>query len=293
MRRATHALAQVADFSARPAACASPTRRRARELRSAARAAVHEAIERYCAAFHDPSRLFWARAGDDPRFLSGPRLPIYSPEQRALAGWPFAAPGGDAEMRWLEGASLVDGGARFVPAAIALVPFQEATAAERIALSTSTGVACGATWADAAARPPRGVRAGRLRDRLAASAVAPRLAAAAGSRLARELDELAGGRGRAALCDLTTDLGAPVVLAVLRARRRGAPSITVGAAAALSRTEAARKAIVEAVSDAARLDEQLRQAPEWTAAPGFGNVRAFEITAACTPIPGGSPSSTS
>jgi len=67
-----------------------------------------------------------------------------------------------------------------------------------------------------------------------------------------------------------------VVLAVLRARRRGAPSITVGAAAALSRTEAARKAIVEAVSDAARLDEQLRQAPEWTAAPGFGNVRAFE-----------------
>jgi len=138
-----HALAQVADFSALPCGVRVADTGGARgELRSArgppstrrsSGTALRFTTRHACSG---PGR----RRSPLPQRPAPADLFARAARARRVAG---RGAGRRREMRWLEGASLVDGGARFVPAAIALVPFQEATAAERIALSTSTGVACG------------------------------------------------------------------------------------------------------------------------------------------------------
>jgi ribosomal protein S12 methylthiotransferase accessory factor len=238
--------------------------------------ALFEAIERYCPAIVDETRLVRAAAGDDPRFVRGD---MFSAAQYASPGFPFRPLGADAVVHWVEGRSLVDDGARFVPAPFVYLPWKPRSRDELLGPNTSTGTAAGPSreWACIG-----GLLEVCERDAFAITWLArlsmPRLVPVAGTRIARRLAKLIAGDARVDFVDLTNDLGAPVVLAVHRRPLRGRPLVTVGAAACASRARAATKALFEAAGQYARLREMASHGgtPAWRPRPDFSDVIEFE-----------------
>jgi ribosomal protein S12 methylthiotransferase accessory factor len=241
--------------------------------------ALFEAIERYCPAFVDERRVVHRAAGDDPRFLCGPALPRFSAGQYASPDFPFAAVGADAPLPWVEGRSLVDDAARFVPAPLVYMPWRPRTRAELVGPNLSTGTACGPTWEWACLT---GLLEVCERDAFAITWLArmsmPRLVPRRGTRVAARVAALLAPGARVDFVDLTNDLRAPVVLAVHRQALRGRPIVTVGAAACASRARAATKALFEAARQYTRIRELAGSegAPAWRPRPDFADVVEFE-----------------
>jgi len=105
--------------------------------------AVFEAIERYCPAIVDETRLIRCAAAGDPRFVAAP---LFSGAQYASAGFPFRPLRADSDVHWIEGRSLVDAARRFVPAPFVYLPWRPRTRDEILGPNTSTGTACGPSW---------------------------------------------------------------------------------------------------------------------------------------------------
>lgn len=238
--------------------------------------ALFEAIERYCPAFVDETRLVLRAAGDDPGFVRGD---VFSDAQYASPGFPFCPLRADASVHWVEGRSLVDGSARFVPAPFVYLPWKPRSRDELLGPNTSTGTAAGPTWEWACLG---GLLEVCERDAFAITWLArlarPRLMPVPGTRIARRLASLIAGDARVDFVDLTNDFGVPVVLAVHRRPLHRRPLVTVGAAACASRARAATKALFEATGQYARLRELSGPdgAPAWRPRPDFSDVIEFE-----------------
>jgi ribosomal protein S12 methylthiotransferase accessory factor len=238
--------------------------------------AVFEAIERYCPAIVDETRLVRRAAGGDPRFVRGD---LFSDAQYASPGFPFRPLRADASVHWVEGRSLVDGRARFVPAPFVYLPWKPRSRDEVLGPNTSTGTAAGPTWEWACLG---GLLEVCERDAFAITWLTrlamPRLVPVPGTRIARRLANLIAGDARVDFADLTNDFGVPVVLAVHRRPLHGRPLVTVGAAACASRARAATKALFEAAGQYARIRELTGPdgTPTWRPQPDFSDVIEFE-----------------
>lgn len=248
------------------------------DLQGAVAASLFEAVERYAAAFVDHRRLVLAKPRPGGPFLMGDELPLFTDAQYDQPRFPFRRLTPDSEIYWVEARSLRTGARAFVPAICVFIPYEPTSPAEWLGPCTSTGMASGTNRARAVAG---GLFEVCERDafmilwyhRLSL----PRLRVDPASTLGLWVARLAERRGaNVTFVNMTNDLRVPAVLAVLESRLHGKRLLTMGASAKPTLSEAAEKALLEAISDARRLrDMMAAQREPWRPAPGFTNVVDF------------------
>lgn len=221
---------------------------------------IFEGLERYAGAHIDYSRLVWSRATSD-RFLCGDRYPLYADWQYAQPDWPFRPLTADNELYWARGTSLFDLETRFVPAGLVYVPYLPAAAGDNLALSTSSGMAAGRTREEAQLS---GLLETIERDAFMIMWLnglsMPILQLAPDCPTRAQIEARLRHSGAACtFVDLTTDIGIPVVMAVMRHRAYGHELTTLGLSAKPDWPGAALKAFFEASSSYERIRFQLEQ----------------------------------
>ncbi len=218
--------------------------------RAAIAKAHGEAVERYCAAMFRYDDLTWSRYRD----LSEPATPpdtfaLYSAGQCDVPGFPWRRFDDESPVAWVRGRSLVTGERVLVPAAFVYVPYhyQRSRQDTPIAQPISTGLACGASLADATlAALCEVVERDAFTIMWQARMGRPRIPV---DNLTSELLELVE-RYRSVgltvhLADISTDVACPVVLSVAEGFASTSPAVAVAAAAHPDPTVAARKSLEE------------------------------------------------
>ena len=112
--------------------------------------AVGESIERYCSGFYDEDALVF----DSWQNIKGPALrpddfALFSAQQYATPGFPFAPFGRQTRLRWIQGHSLMKDRATWVPASLVFIPYGRAGGEPALDDLISTGLACGTSYASA------------------------------------------------------------------------------------------------------------------------------------------------
>jgi ribosomal protein S12 methylthiotransferase accessory factor len=245
-------------------------------------ACIGEAVERYAAGLVRSGAIRAARAGDLEGAVVPPdRFALFSREQyrRWPRRFPFAPWTSGLRCGWVEARSLTRARTAWVPAAFVFQPYRRFPGELPIAPGLSTGLACGSSVTDATVRALCEVIE---RDAVALAWLCgiapPRLvldpaALGAGARrLVGELEER-GFRWRA--FDLTTDLGVPVVAALIEGHSPVGNVVSFGSAAHARREEALTKALVEAAHCRIYVKSLLRAEPGWRAGRQFERVRTF------------------
>ena len=220
-----------------------------------------EAAERYSAGRWDWDELTYATRGQLTGRSIDPRdLVLYRPEHYSAVKYaPYKE---DTELSWIEGRSLVDGRAVWVPAIAALMEFTVRSEAEFLFPITSNGLAAGPTLRDAVASAICEVIerdafliswSNRLPARVLDAATHPD----------RDVSELAAvyrRRGvRLELFLLPTDHPVSVVMGVaFQEGGFGGPAVTVGLGAHLQPAIAARQAVLEVGQVRPALRERVR-----------------------------------
>lgn len=116
-------------------------------------AAVGEAAERYSACCVPHERLVASTARAlGPRAVDPRSFGLFSPQQHARPDFPFAPFTAETELRWIDGIDLETGERAWVPAELVLLAGVEPVNEVRIGYATSSGLACGRTFADALER---------------------------------------------------------------------------------------------------------------------------------------------
>lgn len=219
------------------------------DRRRAVAAAIAETAERYSGCCLPDDALVTATAAElGPDAVAPERFALFHPRQH-VGGFPFVPFTDDTRIRWTRGNRLGDGSDAWLPAQLVYLGWTASTdTCARIGFSTSNGLACGATFAEAALAA--------LLETLERDA----FMITWNARLSHPLldpscdDELAchasryftPTRLRYAAVDLSAFWGVPTVVGVVHGSDRGA--LGVGAAAALTVQEAWRKALAEAFS---------------------------------------------
>jgi ribosomal protein S12 methylthiotransferase accessory factor len=217
-------------------------------------AAIGEAVERYCAAHVDESRLermTIAAAGTDA--VTPGECVLYSPTQYARHGFRYLPESPDFELEWVRGRELPQDREVLVPAS--LVYLYGAASGSALAPSTSNGLAAGPTL-DAA------VRGGLLelieRDAFLVTWLnrlpAPEIDLAEVGGTAREIQRHHARFGfTTRVFDITLDVPIPVMLAVSCDPSRRGPAFTVGLGCHLEPATAVLRSLFELCQ--ARLSE--------------------------------------
>jgi ribosomal protein S12 methylthiotransferase accessory factor len=249
-------------------------------------AALGEAVERY-AASNVPDGLPLARSTELSGTVEPERFALFAPEQHDDPGFPFAPFTSRTRVRWTPGRGLADGSRVFLPAQLVyLGDARGVSGEERIGYATSSGLACGASFASAALSAllelvERDAFLVAWRGRLSLPLLDARSDPALGS---WERRYVAGTRLRHDVVDLSRVHGVPTALAVVR---DVAGSLAVGAAAGVTIAVAYRKALAEAYAShgAARRmrgdAETERIAADVSSVVSFGDhIRLYAVPAA-------------
>lgn len=203
-----------------------------------------EAAERYCAALSSRTASPICKAEDLPGDVIFPELlPCFSPEQYSQPGFPFIRPHADMRCRWQEVKNLISGKMLWVPCYLVSLPYLPEAPEALIAPAISTGLACGPTVNDA-------MLAGILevveRDAVACTW----LGQLSPSRIPireGDLDPQCIPKGVSIeLFELPTDLNIPVILVLFDGQSPTGRTRVIGTGSALSRQQAAIKAMREA-----------------------------------------------
>jgi ribosomal protein S12 methylthiotransferase accessory factor len=120
---------------------------------SAIAKALGEAVERYCSAIFDYRDLTLAPYRElEERAVSPDRFALHSPAQYSSEGFPWRPFGRDSPVCWARGTSMLTDEPTLVPASMVHVPFHFLSSRPDtpIGQPISTGLACGASWEEAA-----------------------------------------------------------------------------------------------------------------------------------------------
>ena len=242
-------------------------------------AALCEGFERYAASSYD------RRARGIPRSrtslgaaaLALRSLAVFSDEQRARPGFPYAPVDEDTPLQWVEGRSLADGSDRFVPAFAVYTPYEPADGEPLVAPGLSTGLACGESIEQAVLE---GLCEVIERDALALTWMRgvspPRIDS---DLVGRVSGPLLPPADHVHAYDLTTDTRVPVCLVVCTGRGPRGSMVSVGSACNLDPLEALRKAAREASQDRVYVRLLIDTDPSWQPEPDFSNVTDFPLHA--------------
>ncbi|GGK33897.1 hypothetical protein GCM10010124_28040 [Pilimelia terevasa] len=246
---------------------------------------VGESLERYAAGLYrrDTLRLAtWtalAAAGEEA--VHPDRFGLFSPAQYAEPDFPFVPFAADTPLRWARAARLGTDEPVWVPASQAHLHYRRVPGEAAIGPSISTGLAAGPSWEQAVLG---GLCEVVERDALAVSwlyrlpprPVAPGVVAAS-SAVSHLLREATSWRVR--FYDLSLDLRAPVVAAVMEHRGAHGAIMSFGSACRWSPVRAVEKAFLEAAQGLTYVRRLLRQHEDWQVAPDFSNVDDFNLHA--------------
>jgi len=217
---------------------------------SARAAAIGEAVERYSACETDHLEAVVGSARElGARAVAPDRFALHSRAQHARPGFPYRPFTADTPVAWVPAFSLPDGAPVLLPAQLVFLHWKLREGEERIARSTSSGLACRPTLEEASLS---GLLELLERDAFMLTWKArlswPRVAWPSGSRLAAFEREFVAPTGLSvAALDLSAVWSVPTVLGVARSSVPGEAPLGVGAAAATSIESAATKAIDEAI----------------------------------------------
>jgi ribosomal protein S12 methylthiotransferase accessory factor len=249
------------------------------DLRQCLSQVTFEAVERYCAAFVYYSALLLSKP-EGPAFDVGCAIQRFAEFQYGRSDFSYVPLRQDSVIHWAVGRSLFTGQRRYIPASFTYLPYRPTSPDEVIGPSFSTGMSAAWTLDDACLS---GLLEVVERDAFAITwmgqLVRPRLEPRPDSELARRVAAVeADGCSSVTFVDLTTDLGLPVVCAVVRRPALGRVLTTVGLSSKLCPSRACDKALCEALSDHERLRTELAdpRRPPWTPAPDFSDVVDFE-----------------
>jgi len=241
-------------------------------------AALGEAVERYSASHLPESGLILASADELRAEAVAPgRFALFHDDQYDDPGFPFERFTEETRVRWVRGVSLA-GEPRWLPAQLVYLSERLLADEPPISLTTSNGLACGATIEEAALAAFL-----ELLERDA-------FTIAWQSRLALPRLELEGDRALevfltkaiepAGVCYELVDLSrlhaVPTALALLWGGEHDPVALAVGAAAARTVPEAAEKALCEAFATRAWARSLRLMQPQRAFRPDFSDVVTFE-----------------
>jgi ribosomal protein S12 methylthiotransferase accessory factor len=214
----------------------------------AARKAVGEAIERYCAAIYD-KRSFPLCSSEMATFpvVSPEQFALFSEEQFLSKDWPYDRFDTKAKVRWTPVFDLETFTETYLPASMVYVPYFFDEDEARITQPISTGLACGSSR-DAAIAGAICEVVERDAFTLMWHCSLPKPQILVETLSDANYDIVARferSGGKVYLFNLTTNLNIPAVAAVLQDIRSAEPAMVFAAAASLSPEEAVRKALEE------------------------------------------------
>ncbi|MCC3770092.1 YcaO-like family protein [Streptomyces sp. UNOC14_S4] len=244
-------------------------------------AAIGESLERYAAGLFRSAELRTASWTELTRSGGTAVAPgtfgLFSAEQYASPGFPFAPFTEDTPVRWVRATRLPDGAACWVPASQVFLHYRRAREETPIAPSISTGLAAGPTTADAVLG---GLCEIVERDALAVSWLhrlpprpVPEEVIAASPRVRYHLTKATSWRVR--FYDLSLDLTPPVVVAVMDYRGGAEPVLSFGSACRMAPVHALEKAFLEAAQGLTYVRRLVKEYEGFEAAPDFANVDEF------------------
>ncbi len=218
---------------------------------SALWSAFGEAIERYSAsAFFDDELHYASQNALGVAATPLEDFVLFSAEQTRQTGFEFAAPDADLVRAWVPALDLTEPEREcWLPAQLVYLGMRVKQPGEIVFQSSSTGLACGM---DAERAILSGLCETIERDAFAAMwqmRYAPRRLQVTDATLASLLPgvqhALQASPLQIDLWDISTDIGLPVVLCL--ARNRNGATMSVGASAHLSITQAINKAVIESL----------------------------------------------
>lgn len=217
---------------------------------SALAKSIGEAVERHCASFYDPASVAYAAYAEIRDHAVNPAdFVLWSGEQYATPGFPYARPDERATIGWVPAWSLMRQVPVYVPASLAHVTYQPMAPGEVFEIAPVSGYAAGITpeeavlgallevverdafmifWRNRLAVPGYDLRSfgdGAVHDTLSRYSTAP---------------------VRLFCSRLTTDIGIPVSFAVMMGAHPSLPAAMIGASANLDEERAIAKAFQEA-----------------------------------------------
>ncbi|MFD9076777.1 YcaO-like family protein, partial [Streptomyces lasiicapitis] len=240
-------------------------------------------LERYSAIKYSRTAPYrrgsWA---DDPgaRVHPGAWTP-FAPEQFAEPGFPFRPLTEDSELRWYPGEDLHTGDGVWLPGPAVCFPYLRAKAEHGMLPAVTTGLAFGFGTRNATRSALWEVIE---RDALVLAwhwqLPVRRIDTDAG--LGRQLSDAAelDDRYTVDAFDITSDLGIPVCLVILRVRDAAGPLLAVGSACRGSLDAALRKALLEALQGVPYVRHLCATQADWSFGGDFAEVRSFEHGAA-------------
>lgn len=245
----------------------------------AAMKAVGESVERYCCAFYDDECLrlstfdnLGAPAVDPEQFA------LFSAEQYAEPGFPFAPFTRDTPVRWAAGQSVLHDRTTYVPASLVYIPYARVAAEPVISDQISTGLACGTTYTGALTKAIcEAVERDAYMIVWQNSLRCPHIDLdAVTDPLIRPLvDALQGLAVTAHALLLTSDIPIPVVLIVLT-RVDGPPFTIVASGADLSPKRALLLALEEACLAMIGMSRTVAVSPDYRPSADFSDVTTME-----------------
>lgn len=234
-------------------------------------ATIGEAVERYASSFYDPRALTVAKASDlpDGSYIAPERYALFAPEQYARDGFKFAPFTRDVEVHWDVATDLVTGRDVHVPATFLYMPFR----ADKTPISEqiSTGFAVHSD-------PHRALLSAifEVVERDAFMIAWMNMLDLPKLRIEGELkafvDAIIPGHLDLHLLDMTTDIGLPSVLGILRGRQDFGDFIVVCASTRSDYLSAAKKTVVELCQSVPYFRNLLEQEKDFS---DFANVRTF------------------
>jgi ribosomal protein S12 methylthiotransferase accessory factor len=254
----------------------------------AARGAVVEALERYCASQWRLADMVVASSESlDAPFLEPGDFVLYSDRQYDRPSFPFRSPVPGEELTWVRGSLVGSGTPVYAPASLVYVNFAGVEGRELFTPPTSNGLAGGADLSSAVLS---GIYELVERDAF----LIAWLNRLPGPRI--DFDETfgiaAGVRrhyrrfGMETLAfDLTTDLEIPVVMAVALDRSGGSPAATVGLGCNLDPAIALERAVMEVAQVRTGSVAQFRRQGPPTRLRRYEDVRGIADHAAFAWLP--------
>lgn len=212
--------------------------------------ALGEAVERYCAAIYDRNELPLTSFREAGFSCVNPRqLALYSPEQYEQPGFMWVQATEEIPVRWCKALDVLSGEAIWVPAAMTYLPYyyDPCTCEAPFAQPISTGLACHTSLPASALS---GAHETIERDALTlfwqAMISPPQILVETLSDsnydLVRRFERV---NSFVTLLDISTDVGIPTVMAVLRSPSAESPALTFAASANINPELAVRKSLEE------------------------------------------------
>lgn len=239
--------------------------------------AIGEAVERYCAALYEVGELPLA-SYEDAEFqcVRPDEFAFYSAEQYERPGFPWVPFLDDTPIRWAAAIDPLTGETWHVPAALVYIPYAYylGTGDAPIVQPISTGVACHTGFARAAGSAiceviERDAFTITWQARLGTPQIRIETLSNENYNLVERFERTGGF---VTILNITTDVGIPTILSLLRYENDNGPALVVAASTDLNPEVAVRKSLEE-LAHTRRYAQQIKsRMPRLEPDPEYSNV---------------------